>query len=122
MNETSNQGLVTVTPNEEDVSYIVIAYKDRDNEKKHANIQMCCLGKHTLMAVRDLAQNMVQDYQAEERFQALADGEQRVALNHFKRLIISQAANGAGYYAGDLVSDLLDNLLDALSDDPKDEE
>lgn len=122
MNETINQDLVTVTPNEEGVDYIVIAYRDLDGGSVKRNIQAHCQGSHMLMAVEDLARNMMQNYQAGERFQAADEDTQRRALNGFKRLIIAQAAKGADYSAGELISDLLDNLLDALSDDPKDEE
>lgn len=122
MNENTTSKLVTVTPNEEGVSYIVIAYKNIDGYEARSNIQMRCQGLHAFKAVEDLVRSMTEDFQTGEMFQELADDERRVVLNGFKRQIIGQAAKGADCSADDLVSDLLDNLLDASSDGPEDEE
>lgn len=122
MNETSNQSLVTITPNEEGVSYLVLAYKDVDDSKMRSNIQTRCTGKHLLAGVRDLAKYALQKYQDDEESKALPDDEWRMGVNEFKRLIIFQAMSGASYSVSDLISDALDDLLDALSDDPEAEE
>lgn len=122
MNENDNQTLVTVTPNEEGVSWAVIAYKNTDGGKMRADVLTNCTGAHLLESVEDLAAHNVQAFQNNEMYKTATPAEQHAALRNFKRMILSQAAKGAGYTTSDLISDALDDLIDALSDDPEGEE
>lgn len=122
MNENSNRDLVTVMPNEEGVSWVVVAYKDVEDSKMLTDIQLDCTGAHLLESVEDLAAHNVQALENNEIYKTTTPAEQHAALRNFKRMILFQAAKGAGYTMPDLISDALDDIIDALSDDPEGEE
>ena len=122
MNENSNRNLVTVTPNEEGVSWVAVAYKDVEDSKMLTDVQLDCTGAHLLESMEDLAAQNVQEFQDNEMYKTATPAEQHAALRNFKRMILSQAAKGAGHTMSDLISDALDDLIDALSDDSEGEE
>lgn len=118
MNENTTSKLVTVTPNEEGVRYVVVAYKARGGGKTETFIRIDCTGEQSLMCIRDLSKRLVEIFMLDEDIAGLTGAERRAAATSIKEAIVASAMHGADYSLEDAISGLIDSLVD----DPEAEE